>query len=283
MIERAQKKVEAHNFDIRKNVLNYDDVMNTQREVIYGQRRKVLEGANLSTTMTTYLSEVVQDDMMLYAPISSSHEEWDLNGLFNSLNQTFPLFNYVSGVDELQNKSHAELETFLTEVAEKAYAGKEASFGSPIMRDVERHWTLMVLDKHWMEHLSNMDHLKEGIGWRGLSGQDPVVLYKKEAFDMFQTLLGGLQDEVIRLIFNTHVEPVPQPVQPPQHLVESIPDGGDGIDDDMSGKPAFERPRAASSAAALATATRPAATRKVGRNDPCPCGSGKKYKLCHGR
>jgi preprotein translocase subunit SecA len=283
MIERAQKKVEAHNFDIRKNVLNYDDVMNTQREVIYGQRRKVLEGANLSATMTTYLSEVVQGDMMMYAPISSSHEEWDLTGLFNSLNQTFPLIHYVPGEEELRNKSHAELENYLVEVAERAYADKEATFGSPIMRDVERHWTLMVLDRHWMEHLSNMDHLKEGIGWRGLSGQDPVVLYKKEAFDMFQTLLGGLQDEVIRLIFNTHVEPAPQVNTVSQNLVESIPDGGDGIEDTPAVQPALGRQTSPLAAAGLATATRPATTRKVGRNDPCPCGSGKKYKLCHGR
>ena len=285
MIERAQKKVEAHNFDIRKNVLNYDDVMNTQREVIYGQRRKVLEGANLSTTMVTYLKEVVQGEMSVYAPESAAHEEWDLEGLYNSLSQTFPLQAYIADPKELELKSHSELEEFLTGIADKAYADKEASFGAPIMRDIERHWTMMVLDRHWMEHLSNMDNLKEGIGWRGLSGQDPVVLYKKEAFDMFQGLLGGLQDEVIRLIFNTRLEPAPQVNTVPKDLLETIPDAGDGIEDaPPQGQPAFER-RAAplAAAAAASTASRPAQSRRVGRNDLCPCGSGKKYKLCHGR
>jgi preprotein translocase subunit SecA len=283
MIERAQKKVEMHNFDIRKNVLNYDDVMNTQREVIYGQRRKVLEGADLSTTMTAYLSEVVQADLSIYAPESASHEEWDLAGLFNSLNQTFPLVQYVSGPDELKLKSFSELERVLIETAERAYAEKEATFSPQMMRDIERHWTMMVLDRHWMEHLSNMDHLKEGIGWRGLSGIDPVVLYKKEAFDMFQTLLGGLQDEVIRLIFNTRVEPAPPVNTIPNDLTERVPDGGDGMDEEMlEARPALGN-RAPLVAAGLGGSTRAVATRKVGRNDPCPCGSGKKYKLCHGR
>jgi preprotein translocase subunit SecA len=284
MVERAQKKVEAHNFDIRKNVLNYDDVMNTQREVIYGQRRKVLEGADLRATMTTYLQEVVQGEMSVYAPESAPHEEWDLVGLYNSLNQTFPLSAFVHSPTEIEDKSFEELEQFLIETAERAYEDREQFHGSQLMREIERHWTLAVLDRHWMEHLSNMDHLKEGIGWRGLSGQDPVVLYKKEAFDMFQSLLGGLQDEVIRLIFNTKVEPAPQAPVPMEQLVENNPDPED---EDRIADPGRQPvPVAAAHAAgmaALATGTRPVSTRKVGRNDPCPCGSGKKYKLCHGR
>jgi preprotein translocase subunit SecA len=284
MIERAQKKVEQHNFDIRKNVLNYDDVMNTQREVIYAQRKKVLEGANLLTTMTTYLSEVVQGDMYRYTPVSAAHEEWDLAGLYNSLSQTFPLQAYVQGYELLQGKSYEELEEFLVGVAKKAYADKEAAYGSELMRQIERHWTLAVLHQHWMEHLSNMDHLKEGIGWRGLSGQDPVVLYKKEAFDMFQALLGGLQDQVIRLVFNTHVEPVAPVAQTPHDLVESVPDAGDGIADPPKPmQPAFGRSGAKAAPGLATIADRPSTTRKVGRNDLCPCGSGKKYKVCHGR
>jgi preprotein translocase subunit SecA len=283
MIERAQKKVEQHNFDIRKNVLNYDDVMNTQREVIYSQRRKVLEGANLRATMTTYLSEVILGDMSMYAPESAAQEEWDLAGLFNSLNQTFPLAEYVENPAALEDKTFSELEQFLTETAETAYEDKEKFHGSPLMRDIERHWTLTVLDRHWMEHLSNMDHLKEGIGWRGIGGQDPVVLYKKEAFDMFQSLLGGLQDEVIRLVFHTRFEPV-QPVNiPPQDLIEMGADlDGDGMEDPGAQQTPVLATRSAG-AAALAAGSRPTSTRKVGRNDPCPCGSGKKYKLCHGR
>jgi preprotein translocase subunit SecA len=284
MVERAQKKVESHNFDIRKSVLQYDDVMNTQREVIYSQRRKVLDGADLSNTMISYLSEVVEADMMLYAPISAPKDEWDVQGLYQSLNQTFPLFNYVPSYEQLVGKSYQDLEKLLVDTAQRAYKDKEESIGSPIMRDVERHCTMIVLNNHWMQHLSNMDHLKEGIGWRGLSGQDPVVLYKKEAFDMFQDMLGGLQDDIIRHVFNSRVEITPQVQAPPTGLRESGANETDGMVDPIpvpAALPMYDRRSALLTSAANATQT--AATRKVGRNDPCPCGSGKKYKLCHGR
>jgi preprotein translocase subunit SecA len=332
LIEKAQKKVENHNFDARKQVLEYDDVMNTQRDVIYSQRRQVLQGADLRNTMVNYLTEIVAGELGVYAPDPNLQAEWDLEGLFVALNQTFPLVLYMKTADELKGIKLPELEAKLITTANQAYNDKEAHVSSEIMRDLERHWTLMVLDRHWMEHLSNMEYLREGIGWRGMSGTQPIVLYKKEAFDMFQIMLGSLQDEVIRLIFRTHVEIAQAPPQqaiPAQMVrgtVMSDPmtgisngdesDDGYSILDPVGGEPAafgeagyvetgpaqspnpFDTmvnqpttsnarslPRA--SAAWRSPTSKPAATatatRRVGRNDPCPCGSGKKYKMCCGR
>jgi preprotein translocase subunit SecA len=283
MIERAQKKVEMHNFDSRKHVLEYDDVMNTQRSVIYGQRRQLLEGVDLRNTMVSYLTEVVQGDMAIYYPEGAPEDEQDINGLYNSLNQTFPLQLYIPSAEELKGKKREELEQLLIETAERAYNEKEQNLSPEIMRDVERHWTMVVLDRHWMEHLSNMEYLREGIGWRSYAGVDPLVLYKKEAFDTFQSLLGGLQDDVIRLVFNTQL--VPQPERMPEHLTTNQSD-----DDDEDGEEAPQLQTVGRAAPALAAAglgggakPKGSGLRKVGRNDPCPCGSGKKYKVCHGR
>ncbi|HZV21344.1 MAG TPA: SEC-C metal-binding domain-containing protein [Hyphomicrobiales bacterium] len=286
MIERAQKKVEMHNFDSRKHVLEYDDVMNTQREVIYGQRRQLLEGTDLRNTMITYLTEVVQADMNVYCPEGVSEDEWDVDGLYASLNQIFPLQFYVPTAEELKGKKREEMEHLLIDTAQRAYEEKEQNLTPEIMRDVERHWTMVVLDRHWMEHLSNMEYLREGIGWRGYSGIDPLVLYKKEAFDMFQTMLGSLQDEVIRLIFNTQI--VPQPAYMPSNLTTNHADGdeeGEGEDGDEQQLQPVGRTAPALAAAGFGGPAKPktSSLRKVGRNDPCPCGSGKKYKVCHGR
>ena len=288
LIERAQKKVEAHHFDARKHVLNYDDVMNTQREVTYGQRHKVLEGYNLHDTMVKYLREVVVNEMGMYASEGIPEDEWDLVGLYNALSQTFPLPYYVASADELKGKRSDDLREFLVETVEHAYDDKEKSLTSNIMRDVERHWTLTVLDRHWMEHLTNMEYLREGIGWRGYAGVDPLVLYKKEAFDMFQIMLGSLQDEVIRLIFNTQVQVQQAPVFPgipgfDQQMVDDVEDI-EGETPSPVGVGAL--PGVAAGLSGLSGAQRAAAGKlqhKVGRNDLCPCGSGKKYKLCHGR
>lgn len=285
MIERAQRKVEAHNFDIRKNVLQYDDVMNTQREVIYGERRKVLEGYNLRAVMINYLAEVVDGDLGRYASEGLPVAEWDLDGLYHALSQTFPLPFYVTSAEAFQSKTHAELREFLVKTAEHAYDDKERSITPEIMRDVERHWTITVLDRHWMEHLTNMEYLREGIGWRGYAGTDPLVLYKKEAFDMFQLLLGSLQDEVIRLVFNTQVQ-----IQPPPALAGlpgfgDMPGGeGEGLDEDDNSPLGAAAAAAPNPFAAMQRAANPPRRlHKVGRNDPCPCGSGKKFKQCHGK
>ena len=268
MIARAQKKVEMHYFDIRKHTLDYDDVMNVQREKIYGERRRIMQGADLRDTIVGYLREVVEADINIYAPADVSPDEWDLDGLYTSLNQLFPLFLYVQKATNQRHTGQAalpavslgeeedgetgltvratdlvryfpsadpetvpgsrdagqfrrdELVEILTTLAERSYADKERHFmevlgeeqGLEEMRDFERRVTLQALDRHWMEHLSNMDYLREGIGWRGYAGIDPLVLYKKEAYDMFQQMLASVQEEVVKVMsfIQIQMEPAQQ-------------------------------------------------------------------------
>ncbi len=217
MIARAQKKVEMHYFDQRKQTLNYDDVMNVQREKIYGERRRIMEGADLRETILGYLLESVAGDINVYAPDSITPEEWDLEGLYTALNQTFPLADYAKPED-LQGKKRDELVEYVSGLAQRSYEDKEKHFvdvlgeeaGLGEMRDFERRVTLQALDRHWMEHLSNMDYLREGIGWRGYAGIDPLVLYKKEAYDMFQQMLASVQEEVVRVMGFIQISLEPQ-------------------------------------------------------------------------
>jgi len=226
MIERAQKKVESHYFDQRKSTLDYDDVMNVQREKIYTERRRIMMGADLRDTIAEFLEESVRGDVNIYAPASVEHEEWDLEGLHTSLNQVFPLSDYLD-VDDLKGKPYEELVSLLVDTARTSYEDKEQHFiealgeeaGLAEIRQFERRMMLQSLDRHWMEHLSNMEYLREGIGWRGYAGIDPLVLYKKEAYDMFQEMLASMQEEVsrimsfIKIAFDDEVDADGVPVQ----------------------------------------------------------------------
>jgi len=220
MIARAQKKVEMFYFDQRKSTLDYDDVMNVQRANIYGERRRIMEGADLRETIVGYLRDSVEGEIARYAPEGVSPEEWDLEALYNSLNQTFPLAQDAT-LEDLQGKKRPDLTEFLTDLADKSYQDKEKHFietlgeeaGMAEMRDLERRVTLQSLDRHWMEHLSAMDYLREGIGWRGYAGIDPLVLYKKEAYDMFQQMQASIQGEVVHVMSGIQISldpPIPQ-------------------------------------------------------------------------
>ena len=181
----------------------------------------------------------MQGDLNIYAPDSVASDEWDLAGLYDSLNQTFPLVNYATA-DDLKGKSREELSDFVTELAQRSYADRAAHFaeilgpedGPAEMRTLERNVTLQSLDRHWMEHLSNMDYLREGIGWRGYSGIDPKVLYKKEAYDMFQQMLASVQDEVVRIMSFISISLEPQTPQS-----GSRPMTMQGADEDGMGGP----------------------------------------------
>jgi len=260
MIERAQKKVEEHHFEIRKQVLQYDDVMNKQREVIYGERRRILEGADLRETILGYLREVVVGAVAMFCPEPQTGLEWDIDGLYKGLAEYFPESLMIQRSD-LDGKSRAELEEFLIEWVEQAYAQKERDVvevvGDPeAMRKLERWVALRVINERWMEHLANMDYLREGINLRGYGQQDPLVVYNKEAFQMFEEMQHAIQDGIARYML--HAQFVPERPQPrrPYRILDN-----EGHDDRRGG-----------------TAVR---TRKLGRNDPCWCGSGKKYKHCH--
>jgi preprotein translocase subunit SecA len=266
-IERAQKKVEEHNFGIRKHTLEYDDVMNVQRDLIYRQRRQVLEGADLCETILDHAREMIQGSIDTHCPTEVHDEEWDTQGLFNAMDQLFDLA-LTHRPQDLQGKSRDELSDLLIEAAEQRYAAKEqeiADVGADI-REIERQVTMQIIDSKWVEHLNAMDYLREGIYLRGYAQQDPLVAYKKEAYEMFQALLGSVQDDIVGWMY--HIRLVRQAPPPPRRIINPLPVEADGNGHDLGGNGHAEP---------LDGAARP----KVGRNDPCPCGSGKKYKKCH--
>ena len=277
MIERAQKKVEEWHFEARKNVLQYDDVMNKQREVIYTERRRILEGANLRETILGFLRQTVVDSVAVFTPESESQQEWDLDELYAGLEEYFPIHNYAQPSD-LQGKTRDELMEYLSETVERAYVDKEQEiegiFGDiEAMRELERRVALQAINGKWMEHLANMDYLREGIGLRGYAQQDPLVIYQKEAFEMFENMQHAIQDEVARFMF--HVQVVPEPQEQRREYQTWT-----NIDDDAQG---LAEPGTPPALAGAPGPTGPARNphKKLGRNDPCWCGSGKKYKQCH--
>jgi preprotein translocase subunit SecA len=286
-IERAQKRVEENNFATRKHVLEYDDVMNLQRKVIYSERRKVLDGVDLKDTILSYLEDTVRTGVNIHAPAETPHHEWDLDSLFHYLNDYFPL-EFKATPESLKDKSHDELADGLWEIAQELYEEREAEMSSPLMRELERWVVLQVVNSKWVEHLSAMDHLREGVTLRAYGQQDPLVAYKKEAFEMFQALRGSIADDVVRYIFHVHVQqeappPPPQFISPMEIGAGDIPMDGMLVGEDTGVMQALAH---AAAAAGLphpsSVLTAEPAQGEIGRNDPCPCGSGKKYKKCHG-
>jgi preprotein translocase subunit SecA len=266
MIQRAQKKVEEHHFEIRKHVLQYDDVMNKQREVIYAERRRILLGANMRDTIVGFLRETVANAVNLFCPETESPANWDIEELYRQLDELFPVTHYVK-LEDLEGCSRAAMTDLLVEAVERAYADKEREVteitGNPeTIRDFERWIALRTVNEKWTEHLARMDYLREGIGLRGYAQQDPLVIYQKEAFEMFENTLNEIQNEIARTIF--HIQVVPERPQP-RRVYNTFTDVTEG----EAGEP---RP---SGGGGVAT------RRKLGRNDPCWCGSGKKYKNCH--
>jgi preprotein translocase subunit SecA len=274
MIQRAQKKVEEHHFEMRKHVLQYDDVMNKQREVIYSERRRILLGANMRDTIMGFLRETVTGAVTLFCPDSEPQANWDIPELYRGLDEFFPLSLRVAEKD-LYGKSRAELNELLVDAVEKAYETKEAEVtevtGDPeAMRELERRVALQVVNQKWTEHLARMDFLREGIGLRGYAQQDPLVIYQKEAFQMFEDMLHEIQNDVARTMFRLQI--VPDRPQP-RRVYNTFSNVEEG---------AGESPKqVAQSTSGQTNVAGPPVRRKLGRNDPCWCGSGKKYKHCH--
>jgi len=252
-IESAQKRVEAKNFDIRKNVLEYDDVMNKQREIIYGQRRQVLTGANLKETILDMIHQVVERTVAGFSGGSPHPEEWDLVALLDSAQLFWPEHGLTP--DELKLMSKDEIPVFLEEKTREYYDRREGELGADTLRQLERLVILKVVDGKWMDHLDAMDQLRQGIGLRAYGQKDPLVEYKFEAYDMFQEMIWDIQAEVVRYLMRVNVVEAPRERT---NVVENITDG----------EPASKTIRKEN---------------QVGRNDLCPCGSGKKYKKCCGR
>ncbi|MDI3280299.1 MAG: preprotein translocase subunit SecA [Bacillota bacterium] len=258
-IENAQKKVEAHNFDLRKQVLEYDDVLNQQREVIYRQRRQVLKGEGLRDVILNMVERVVRGALDQYADEKLYPEDWDLEGLARFLNQTFALEPPLSAAD-LALEERPALEEKLLALAREAYERRERELGSEQMRLLERFLLLRTIDMKWMDHLRAMDDLREGIGLRAYGQRDPLLEYKFEAYNMFQAMTAAIREDVVRYLFHVQIGPAVEALAPRVRHVTTNRDETGSVQ-------GTRVPRRAA---------------KVGRNDPCPCGSGKKYKKCCG-
>jgi len=260
IIESAQKRVEERNFQIRRDVLKYDDVMNKQREIIYGQRKEVLDGKDMKESILKMLSDNIEQTVALFTG-SEDHGEWNLTSLrehFLGVLTTDADFRYSA--QELEDLEKTDLTALLIERAEKQYAAQEALFGAD-MREVERVVLLQNVDTYWMEHIDNMDQLRAGIHLRAYGQHDPVVAYRIEGFDMFDEMINTIREETAKMILRVRPkEEEPQRRQVAQETAANV--GGDNTDK--------KRP------------VRKTAAQKIGRNDPCPCGSGKKYKKCCG-
>ncbi|MBW3623461.1 MAG: SEC-C domain-containing protein [Armatimonadetes bacterium] len=284
-IERAQKKVEENNFAIRKHVLEYDDVMNKQREVIYGTRRRVLEGADIHESIKDHIARIVENAVMLHTG-EAPKETWDLEALYNNLNEVFPLAWYAEP-KELEGKSAEQLTDWLTEIGQNALTAREEEIDSQAgpgsFREIERQVMLMQIDQKWISHLQAIDYLREGINLRAYAQIDPLVAFRKEAFEYFQELQNNIQRDVVALMFRLQIAPPPVEYTP----LEANGDGdGNGYVEEYDGNGHAEAPRSTPVRNLLSNRkSRQAPVSsgpKAGRNDPCPCGSGKKFKKCCG-
>ena len=265
-IESAQRKIEGRNFGIRKNVLQFDDVMNKQREIIYAQRNKVLDGENLKESILSMMDETVDSAMAMYMPEGVEPDHWNMEGFRNYF------IGLIAGSlleledDELKKVDRKELGEQIKEKVHQLYAKREEELGENITRELERVVLLKQVDTKWMDHIDAMDELKKGISLRSYGQKDPVVEYRIEGFDMFDEMIAGIREETVKILllapFRKPNAPMPQEAPKREQVAQ---------------------PTATSSDGTVAPATIRRQGKKVGRNDPCPCGSGKKYKNCCGR
>src|SRR5881409_1049133 len=272
-IATAQKRVENHNFEIRKHLLEYDDVMNKQREIVYGMRRQILDGANQTDTIAEWIEDLVPVTLDSFAGPAVHPEEWDLAGLNEALFQQFDVRIPASAYQEVTSRDG--LNELVLDAVKSRYVDRERELGEELMRALERHEMLIVIDTQWKDHLLSIDHLKEGIGLRGYGQRDPLTEYKKEAFDLFQDMAERVKAAVVERLFKVQVVRE-APMAMPTLTARADTQESRGEMPSVGG----EAPRAAPLAAPPRPAPRTATGDKVGRNDPCPCGSGKKYKKC---
>ena len=266
-IRSAQTQVEAQNFEIRKNVLKYDDVMNRQREVIYGERRLVLEGEDISPQVQTFLA----DTLVAYVNAETTQgfgEDWDLDRLWQALKLVYPIsFTPDELIAKVGSRAAIDSEYLSAEILEDAtvaYEKRQSDLGVEVMRELERKVLLSVLDRKWREHLYEMDYLQEGIGLRAMAQRDPLVEYQREGYELFSAMMDGIKEELASLVFNVQVS------------VEG--DGSEVKAAGISEKPTNVAPLQYTAADESGISNKG----DVSRNSPCPCGSGKKYKRCHG-
>ncbi|RUA01498.1 MAG: preprotein translocase subunit SecA, partial [Deltaproteobacteria bacterium] len=264
-IENAQRKVEGQNFEIRKQVLEYDDVMNQQREVIYKRRREILTGKSLEEDITDIIAERIELLADGIVEDKVPPEEWDYDALDKAV---FKQFNYhfrVPDDEPLENLDRDSLIELLDEATMAAYRKKEAEIGETDFRNLERYVLLQNIDTMWKDHLLSMDHLKEGIGLRGYAQQDPLLIYKKEGYEMFSEMMDRVAEETLGILFRIELAAPQEIEQIQQKKEQDLVFSGGGDAEPPKRKPVKRKEK------------------KVGRNAPCPCGSGKKFKKCCGR
>jgi preprotein translocase subunit SecA len=291
-LERAQGKVEAHNFDIRKNLLKYDNVMNDQRKVIFEQRIELMRDETVAETIRDMRHDSVEQIIAKHIPEKAYAEQWDVDGLAEEVEAVFNLDLPVKEWAAEEGIADAEIRERVGDAADAMMAKKTARFGADLMRRIEKQMVLQMLDHLWREHLAQLDALRSVVGFRGYAQRDPLNEYKTESFELFQVMLTSLRRAVTGQL--AHVELVePEPLPP------ALPEGAQAQHlDPLTGENEVElaaqsgtRPRSAATRSAgaggLALAELdpddPAGWGKVGRNEACPCGSGKKYKHCHGK
>ena len=258
-IEKAQKKIESNNFAIRKNLLDYDQVMNEQREVIYKERRRVLDGENMRDVIYNMINEDAEEIIDRNINEDAYPSEWDMKALNQELLDIFPMEKVELSEDDLKHMSKKDLVQRVKETVNKLYEAKETEFPEPEMiREAERVILLKVIDRKWMDHIDDMEQMRQGIGLRALGQRDPLVEYKFVGFDMFNEMTAGIRQETVKALLHLRVE---QKVER-----EEVAKVTGTNKDDSSVKEPVKRKSA-----------------KIGRNDPCPCGSGLKYKQCCGK
>jgi preprotein translocase subunit SecA len=278
-IAKAQTRVESRNFDIRKQLLEYDDVANDQRRVIYQQRNELLEGEDVADTIGNMVRGQVEDTVKLHVPPESVEEQWDVPGLVAALASdyqiTAPVADWMKDDPELTDET---VRSRIVALGEGAWREREAQVGPELMRQFERSLMLQTLDHHWRDHLAALDHLRQGIHLRGYAQKNPKQEYKREAFELFSDMLDRIKQDVVKVVLTVTVRSE-QDVQAVEEAepVSNVAYHHANYDEALAAAPAD---------GGTAVATAPPFTRageKVGRYDPCPCGSGKKYKHCHGR
>jgi preprotein translocase subunit SecA len=298
-IERAQRTVEDRNFEVRKNVLKYDEVMNEQRKIVYALRQQILDGLDLKEQALEIIQRQIERVVDTYCG-GEFVEDWDVDGLMTEMASYFPSQIAKAQVEDARGRT--ELEQMYVDEATTQYDAREEQLGAETLREIERRVMLSVIDQHWREHLYEMDYLQEGINLRAMGQKDPLTEWQREGFDMFEAMMGSVDEDFVRYVFHLQVvveeEPRPKvrnmryeaaedPVQGQASLRNAISaelaaaGGGDG--DGLSPAEAFGGGAMHTSMADAAPQQPVRAEKTPGRNEPCWCGSGKKYKLCHGR
>ncbi len=280
-LERAQQKVELRNFQIRKQTLKYDDVMNHQRKVIYGDRRRVLEGENVREHILRMIDRAVDQVVDAYASPQIHSEDRDLEALYAGLLEVVPGIDTVVGRDEMYQIPPADLPEWLHQAARQLYEQRERLVGPELMREIERSWLLRIIDSRWMEHLQEMDYLRDSIHLRAHAQRDPLIEYQREAYDYFETLLDHIAGDMTKAMLMTEAV-----AQQPAMQVQDMETGTPMLQPVAAAVPAGteaggpETPMTEAAETSLGKAATYIAQREPNRNDPCPCGSGKKYKKC---